>query len=207
MTAGVTGETPSGADSPSSAPSGADSPSSADSPGAAPIEPNGRRMRDVPAVARGYQGHRAGVVTRILGCVVDGLVIFGLLALLWLGAFGVSFLFNSTRAKSPNPGLLLNITTGSIVAAVYFASAWWTTGRTYGAHLLGLRVVDHHGGRPTVPIAALRALFCVVFPIGLLWAAVSRQNRSVQDLVLRTSVIYDWVAQPEQSRHGHDTVL
>jgi hypothetical protein len=30
------------------------------------------------------------------------------------------------------------------------------------------------------------------FPIGLLWVAVSRENRSAQDLALRTSVIYDW---------------
>lgn len=30
------------------------------------------------------------------------------------------------------------------------------------------------------------------FTIGLLWVAVSRENRSAQDLALRTSVIYDW---------------
>jgi hypothetical protein len=35
----------------------------------------------------------------------------------------------------------------------------------------------------------------VLFPILLLWVAVSRQNRSVQDLVLRTSVVYDWTAR------------
>ncbi len=38
----------------------------------------------------------------------------------------------------------------------------------------------------------LRAGFCVVFPIGLFWCAVSRENRSVQDVVLRSSVIHDW---------------
>jgi hypothetical protein len=32
--------------------------------------------------------------------------------------------------------------------------------------------------------------------IGLGWAALSRQNRSVQDIVLRTSVIYDWENRP-----------
>ena len=31
--------------------------------------------------------------------------------------------------------------------------------------------------------------------IGLLWVALSRENRSVQDLVLRTSVVYDWQAK------------
>ena len=39
----------------------------------------------------------------------------------------------------------------------------------------------------------VRALFCTVFPFGLLWAIVSGANRSVQDVVLRTNVIYDWV--------------
>jgi hypothetical protein len=36
-----------------------------------------------------------------------------------------------------------------------------------------------------------------VFPIGLLWTAVSRENRSLADLLLRTSVVYDWQAASE----------
>jgi hypothetical protein len=35
-----------------------------------------------------------------------------------------------------------------------------------------------------------------VFPIGLLWCAVSTSRRSLQDIVVRTSVIYDWQAHP-----------
>ena len=33
-----------------------------------------------------------------------------------------------------------------------------------------------------------------MFPLLLVWVAVSRHNRSVQDLVVGTSVIYDWSA-------------
>ena len=40
--------------------------------------------------------------------------------------------------------------------------------------------------------ALLRAALCVGFPIGLLWCAVSPSRRSLQDAVLRTSVVYDW---------------
>jgi uncharacterized RDD family membrane protein YckC len=69
---------------------------------------------------------------------------------------------------------------------------WSTTGRTYGKHLLGLRVVNHDGQRLRIVGAAVRATFCLVFLIGFLWVAVSGQNRSIQDMVLRTSVIYDW---------------
>jgi hypothetical protein len=35
-------------------------------------------------------------------------------------------------------------------------------------------------------------VLCVVFPIGLLWVAVSQDNRSAQDILLRTTVVYDW---------------
>jgi hypothetical protein len=40
----------------------------------------------------------------------------------------------------------------------------------------------------------VRAVLCVAFPPLLFWAIVNR--RSVQDLVLRTAVIYDWAEQP-----------
>ena len=47
------------------------------------------------------------------------------------------------------------------------------------------------------------AILCVVFPIGLLWCVVSEENRSVQDLLLRTSVIYDWsVRVPFRTARG-----
>jgi hypothetical protein len=39
--------------------------------------------------------------------------------------------------------------------------------------------------------AGLRALLCVIFPVGLFWSAVSRR-RSVQDVVMRSVVVYDW---------------
>jgi hypothetical protein len=40
----------------------------------------------------------------------------------------------------------------------------------------------------------------VTFPIGILWVAMSHENRSVQDVVLRTSVIYDWETQVARRR-------
>jgi hypothetical protein len=40
----------------------------------------------------------------------------------------------------------------------------------------------------------------MVFPIGVLWVAVNRENRSVQDIVLRTSVVYEWTSHaPDRS--------
>ena len=52
-------------------------------------------------------------------------------------------------------------------------------------------------------MGATARVLCVVFPIGLLWCVVSEENRSVQDLLLRTSVIYDWsVRVPLRTAHG-----
>ena len=84
---------------------------------------------------------------------------------------------------------------------VYFTAAWATTGRTYGDHLLGLRVVNFRGDGMRWAGAAVRAAFCVALPVGLYWAVLSRSNRSLQDTVLRTSVLYDWTARRRTTAH------
>jgi hypothetical protein len=44
----------------------------------------------------------------------------------------------------------------------------------------------------------VRAATCVVLPIGLYWVLFSSANRSAQDVLLRTSVVYDWTNTPRQ---------
>ena len=67
---------------------------------------------------------------------------------------------------------------------------------------MGLRVVDRQGRSPRLTRSLLRAVFCVLFPLGLLWCGVVRSRKSVQDLVLGTSVVYDWMPEhhPRQKR-------
>jgi uncharacterized RDD family membrane protein YckC len=36
----------------------------------------------------------------------------------------------------------------------------------------------------------VRAIGCVVFPIGLLWVVFDRQRQSLQDIAFRTRVVY-----------------
>jgi hypothetical protein len=43
-------------------------------------------------------------------------------------------------------------------------------------------------------------VLCVLFPILLFWVVLSRENRSVQDVLLRTSVVYDWSVHPPPAR-------
>jgi uncharacterized RDD family membrane protein YckC len=138
------------------------------------------------------QGTPAGLVSRLLANAVDALTAAVLLGMGYLGLVLFRLVTDRTAFSWPTPsfGVLFVLYEGVLVA--YFTLGWSATGRSVGKQVMGLRVVSHRGRRMRFPGALLRAVFCVVFPIGLLWVVVSRSNRSVQDLVLRSSVIYDW---------------
>ena len=75
--------------------------------------------------------------------------------------------------------------------------------RAVGGLVMGLRVIDFRGTRPRLAGSFARAVLSAGFPIGILWIAVSRENRSVHDVLLRTSVVYDW--QPKGGHHHTPT--
>ncbi|MFI7061288.1 RDD family protein [Kribbella sp. NPDC050124] len=148
----------------------------------------------VPREAQPYQGRRAGLVTRSIAGVIDGIVVVVALVAGYVGVNGLLFLIDPRGFQFSEASPLLSVTTGLVVLTGYFFVAWSLTGRTYGCHVMALRVVGR-GGRRVRPIVALaRAILCVAFPIGLLFCAGGRRHSSLQDLVLRTSVIYDWRA-------------
>jgi uncharacterized RDD family membrane protein YckC len=158
-------------------------------------------LTPIPREARAYQGQRAGLVTRLVAATVDAVVVAGILAAGYAGWAGFRFLLNPRTFTFPEPGLVFSLFSGFVVSTIYLAVSWWVSGRTYGALVMGVRVLGSHG-RPLRAVGALvRALSCVALPIGILWVVVSRENRSAQDVVLRTSVVYDW-----QPRHagGHE---
>jgi uncharacterized RDD family membrane protein YckC len=159
-----------------------------------------RRVDAVPAEARPFQGQRAGIVTRTVANVVDFSLVVGVIAGGYAAWAAVTFLINPTRFSFPEPSFLLLLLCYGVLLFVYLTVSWATTGRTYGDHLLGLRVVNFRGERMRWPGAVVRAAFCVVLPIGLYWAVLSRTNRSVQDTVLRTSVLYDWTRRRTEPR-------
>jgi uncharacterized RDD family membrane protein YckC len=154
------------------------------------------RISAIPVAARGLQGRRAGLISRLLANTVDFGVAAGIVAGGYAAVTALRFLWNSRTFTFPAPGLGPLVLAGSAVLMVYLTACWTATGRTYGDHLLGLRVVGNRG-RLLRPAGALaRAVLCVAFPIGLLWIVISRDNRSVQDVLLRSSVIYDWSRVP-----------
>lgn len=153
----------------------------------------------VPPPARPYQGRRAGIVTRGAAAVVDLLVVVVVVVGLYLGFAAVLFVLHPASFHWPNHLGWSVPVIGFLVAVPYLTLTWCATGRSYGDALFGLRVVNRRGQRLNLLGAALRAILCVVFPIGLFWVVISRWNRSLQDLVLQTSTIYDWIPEPTAS--------
>ena len=157
-------------------------------------EPVHHDVDPVPREARGIQGQRAGIVTRTAANSVDFAVVACVLVAGYLAWFAARFLIHPAHFSAPRPPFGAVLVCGGVVLFGYFTASWATTGRTYGDHLLGLRVVDARGDRLRWRAAVSRAALCVVFPIGLYWSVVSPTSRSVQDTLLRTSVVYDWAA-------------
>jgi len=149
----------------------------------------------LPREVRRFQGQRAGIVTRTVANIVDFSLLVGVLAGGYAAWCAVTFLINPTQFRFPSPSFLVLLICYGLVLFVYLTVSWATTGRTYGDHLLGLRVVNFRGERMLWAGAVVRSAFCVVLPIGLYWAVLSPTNRSIQDAVLRTSVIYDWTTR------------
>jgi uncharacterized RDD family membrane protein YckC len=154
------------------------------------------RIHVIPVEARPYQGRGAGVVSRIVAAVIDAGVALLALGVLYVVWSVILFLLHGRQFRFPSVELVQAITAGLVVFVTYCGVGWRTIGRTYGGYVLGLRVVNRDGRRIGAVQAIVRAILCAAFPIGLLWCAVSAQSRSVQDLLVRTSVIYDWEVRP-----------
>ncbi len=157
----------------------------------------------VPEDAREFQGERAGFATRLLASVIDVALVAVLMMMLWLGIEILQLIFTPGVDVQP-PRATTLVVWGYLFMTLYWTAAWASSGRSIGAWAMGVRVVNRKGGRVRVPVALARSAFSVGFPIGLAWALVSKRNRSVQDVVLRTIVIYDWSVRPPQVNGSQD---
>ena len=133
---------------------------------------------------------RAGIVSRLLALMIDLIIVVLIDMLLVAGVAVIRALFTQkVQVEVPPPPY------GSIVAAIllvsYMVHGWTLGGRTLGMIFLGLRVVREDGDDLKLPRAIVRALLYFVFPPGILWAAVSSKNASIQDLIVDTAVVYD----------------
>lgn len=150
----------------------------------------------LPSDAIPFQGERAGFVTRAIAACIDVVLVIITVLLTAAAWWMISFIVNPSDAAfgaGRAPKVATMVVYGYFLNVAYWTVGWATGGRTIGNLIMGVRVVNFRGERVRWAGALIRALFCTVFPIGLLWVIVSGANRSVQDVVLRTSVIYDWV--------------
>jgi uncharacterized RDD family membrane protein YckC len=137
-------------------------------------------------------GSRAGFVSRLTADAVD----LGVLLVAWLTGLLLASAARFVLLGPPfvmvsvPPGIEGVITFSTCV--LYLSYFWATTGRTPGKQLLGLRVVDPMERRLGTWRAVARAILYCLFPLGLLWVLVSRRNASIQDLLVRSAVAYDW---------------
>ena len=156
----------------------------------------GPELSAIPKEARPFQGESAGIVTRFVANTIDAVVVGVALGSLYLGYSAVIFMLDPRAFEFPAVTFLACLTTALFMATFYLWIAWWVVGRSYGAHIMGLRVSGRRG-RKLGPLRALaRAGFCVFFPIGLFWCVISPKRRSVQDVLLFTKVVYDWSPRP-----------
>lgn len=136
-------------------------------------------------------GQPAGVVTRVVAGAIDYLLCGVLIGLGYLGISALRFVTNSVGFSWPRTGWLALIVSGMALLVVYLALAWSATGKSLGGSIMATRVVNRHGGRLGLALSLVRAVLVVAFPIGLFWSAVNPSRRSVQDIALRTRVLYD----------------
>lgn len=147
----------------------------------------------------------AGIVTRGLAALIDIGVVLFLMGVVYMGLTFTRLLFSPQAFAFPRAQLLLSATTFVVLSVLYLTACWSTSGRTVGAVAMGLRLVSRNGRLVRFPRCAARAVLCVLFGFGLFWVAVDARRRSLQDILLRTSVVYAWTPAPDLVAHdrGH----
>ena len=154
----------------------------------------GRTARSGNTVTEVPLPTHAGVVTRVLAAAVDSVLVVLLAAALDLAAAGARFLWSPVNFRWPRPTTEVLVVAVLAVSVVYLTAGWALAGRTYGSRLMGLRVLSSSLRLLGWTRSLVRALTCVIWPVGLLWCGISRTRSSVADLVVRSVVVYD--AQP-----------
>jgi uncharacterized RDD family membrane protein YckC len=132
----------------------------------------------------------AGIVSRGLAAVIDLVVVLIVMSVLYVGLVLAHLIFSPAAFSLPSLNAVFSSVVAFGVAVLYLTGCWTVSGCTAGAVTMGLRVVGRRSQRVGPLVGLIRAITCVLFPIGLLWVAVDRNRRSLQDIVFRTRVYY-----------------
>ena len=150
-------------------------------------------LSGVPKGARPHQGRPAGLVTRVMACVVDVITVLAFVAVGLLTVNGVVLAIDPLRFEPVLVPFGVTLVGALVISVAYLATAWASTGRTFGSAVLGIRVVAA-GTQARLPVtrALVRAAFATLFPIGLAWVIVSPKRRSLHDRLVGSIVLYQW---------------
>jgi uncharacterized RDD family membrane protein YckC len=154
-----------------------------------------RPIRNQRAAA--LQGARAGFVSRIAADAIDFLVLQGLFFGCLLSVAVVRFLWNQGDFVLLAPDPWVTVVMQWTLLVLYLGTGWASTGRTVGKTILGLRVVGTRGAPLHAVRAFARAAICASFYPGLLWILVSPRNAALQDIAVRSKVLYEWHSPEE----------
>ena len=152
-------------------------------------------------------GEYAGFVTRLIGLVIDLVILALVLALLklvtdlLLGLFPLKEMLGLGELSST---LLVAIAAAVSLgtALFYWLGSWMLVGQTPGQSLVGVRVVTMNGDRMGFGAALLRFLGYLVSAVlflGFLWVLVDDKRQGFHDKLARTVVLYSW---PEGELRG-----
>src|SRR5262249_15752153 len=82
-----------------------------------------------------------------------------------------------------------------IIGFLYFLVFYALSGQTPGKRIMGLRVIDCYGHRPSILRALLRTIGYVfslaLLALGFLWIGFDREKRGLHDWLADTYVIRD----------------
>jgi uncharacterized RDD family membrane protein YckC len=132
----------------------------------------------------------AGIITRGLAAVIDLVVVLLIMSAMYGGLILVRLVYSPAAFSLPSLNAVFSTVVTFGVAVLYLTGCWAVSGSTAGAVTMGLRVVGRRSRRVRLLVALLRAIGCVLFPIGLLWVIIDRRRQSLQDIVFRTRVVY-----------------
>lgn len=146
--------------------------------------------------ARDLQGKRAGIATRVSADAIDWGIVVAIYVGILLAIALADYFIGSGNFDVPRPPAGITVASEWVIAILYLTAGWTGTNRTVGKSVMGLRVVTN-GGQPLRPRRAFfRALICATLgAIALAWVIVSRRRAGIHDVVVRTSVVYDWTTR------------
>ena len=163
------------------------------------------RHREIRS-ARGQQlqGLRAGFISRAVASGIDVvLVLFIYVVGVILVSIAWDLFFSKSISVAAPPHWVNELLAWTLL--VVYLTAGWSTGRTLGKQMMGLRVVRSDGSPLRFWRALFRALLCASFFPVLLLALVNRRNRGLEDVALRTVVTYDWLPARDEPLGGPST--